>query len=354
MQYKHTQLRSYQKFVALCGVGLLSLSIVTAPVYALNAPDGRASLPSVPDNKPGGSKPGSGVTSGSGVQNGTTHNTGTSSRVGSSNNTAASANPQTAAEKKKEEERKAAEKKKEEERKAAEKKKAEDTAKKKAATEAQNKVKAAGALSGVADKKSNSESLKIDSSSSQNSSVSSSSAAQGGIPQGADMIGVGSGVADAAHKLGWGSNTQGFWFTSMWLPVGAGAAASLMIIGLASSAALRSKYRREEELVAMDGMGYTGQYVAPLVPELRDPEYQEENLSAYTTASSASRTQFQAQNAQEFSDRQDTSAYLNALAKNDQQCCSAAPQQNSAHQTSFENIDPGDTFIDRMRFKFGK
>lgn len=339
MQHKHTQLRSYQKFIALCGAGLLSLSLAAAPVYAINPPAGdKATLPAPgatggsgnSNTKP--SQPSGGAGSQGSTSSGST--TGNKSESGSGSKPSSS---QSAADKKKEEERKAAEK--------------QNAANKKASTEAQNKVKQAGELSGVADKKASSDSLKIGGTAPQAVSAPAGTQTAQAVPQGAGVIGVGSGVADTAHKLGWGSNTEGFWFTSIWVPVGAGAAASLMIIGLATSAALRTKYKHEEELVAMDGMSHTGQYVAPLVPEMQNSRYDEEPAASSTDMFTTQARGFVSAP----QDSQDTSAYLNALAHNDKQYTSAvSPEETTGYQASFENVDPGDTFIDRMRFKFSK
>lgn len=219
------------------------------------------------------------------------------------------------------------------------------------------------------------------------------------VAQGAGIIGVSGAVAKEIGHLGWGSNTPGYWFTSIWFPIGVAAAASVLIIGLASSAILRSRFKHQEAMqdYAVD---MTGQYVAPLIPEMSQAD--DRLASAYTTdvadkpayssgyGSTASPVALST--ATDLgANSEDTSVFLRALAESEARVGKIASADTSAAYTAaaqgvsgysasspytsaanaqpapvmaqeqeckglgaFDNIDPGDTFIDRMRFKFNK
>ena len=338
---KHSKLRSYQVLIALCGAGLISTQLFMGQALATSSTTSSnnqaASSSTANSNANANSNAGNAGTTGS---NANTNNgaANQNSQRTQSNQSAQSAAAQRA-----------------------------QAAAQKAQKEAKNAADAAKKLDDLNGQKAASDAnLKISTSSSGQNNGSASGS-------GSELIGVSGTASKEPIRLMWGSNTPGYWFTSIWFPIGVAAAASVLIIALASSAVLRSRYKHQALLEDMN-LEMTGQYVAPLVPELSG-RY-EDNSSLENTAQSLVNS---VESLAPVAPTEDTSVYIKALAESDAKTNgvlehrpSPAHSANFPVQTvenslsdphsvnqgqvmgTFPNIDPGDTFIDRMRFKFDR
>lgn len=339
---KHSKLRSYQVLIALCGAGLISAQLFMGQALATSSTtsSNNQAASSSTANSNANANSNAGTTSSNANTNTNTNNAAANqnSQRTQSNQSAQNAAAQRA-----------------------------QAAAQKAQKEAKNAADAAKKLDDLNGQKAASDaSLKISTSSSgQNNGAASAS--------GSELIGVSGTASKEPIRLMWGSNTPGYWFTSIWFPIGVAAAASVLIIALASSAVLRSRYKHQALLEDMN-LEMTGQYVAPLVPELSD-RY-EDNSSLENTAQSLVNS---VESLAPVAPTEDTSVYIKALAESDaktngvlehrpspahsanfpvQTVENSLSDSQSANQGqvlgTFPNIDPGDTFIDRMRFKFDR
>lgn len=92
-------------------------------------------------------------------------------------------------------------------------------------------------------------------------------------PASGERLGFTGNAPAGASELEWGSNTPGYWWTSPWFPIGMGSGVAVLIVGTAAAAIMRTRYAHQEELAEMEGgLGITGTYVAPLVPEIKPHE----------------------------------------------------------------------------------
>lgn len=298
---KHTT-RPSRSLAALCATGLLSCALIGAPAFATNppsatwAPDAPAADGSASASKPASStssnntatpRPSTSSSSSSSSKNtnkSTTNKTTTSKSSSASNKTATTAA--------KEADKKAA----------TESKNTADQVKKtlesKGEPTTSGVVVAQGSLQGT----------------NQGSSGSVSQNNQGkNAHQGKDAtLGFGTASVAQAAPLAWGSNTPGYWWTSIWAPIVAGVTLGALIIGVGCAAIMRVRFRHQEEIMEFEnGIEYTGAYVAPLVPDVIDDAESLVKEVEYTRTINPTKltTQLPA--------LEDTSVYLSALSSYD-------------------------------------